>query len=247
MEMVASTMTDTEKIFQELGLSEGETKVYLALLKLGPSNVHKIKEEANIHRTTVYDFVDKLIYKGLVSYVMKNGIRHYKANDVSKLNDYVQEKGEKLKQILPDLQKLQSFIKEDFSVEVHQGREGFKYWLNLVLREGKDVSGIGIEEAEFDDKYHYELESFFKKEKEIGITEKLISRKGTKFVYPYKHLEYRYLPEEFFSPMGIIIFSEYVAIQNFHNDSTIIIKSKSIADAYRKQFSHLWGIAESRS
>lgn len=237
-------MTTTQSTLQELGLSEGETKVYLALLKLGPSNVHKIKEEANIHRTTVYDFVDKLIDKGLVSYVMKNGVKHFKANDVDKLKDYLSEKQDKLKDILPDLQKLQSFIKEEFSVEVHEGKEGFKYWLNLVLREGKDVFGIGVEESEYDEKYHYELENYFKKEIEIGIKEYIIARKGTKFVYSNKNLEYRYLPEEFFSPTHILIFSEYITIQSFQNNATIIIKSKSLSDSYMKHFNHLWSIAE---
>ncbi len=236
-----------QSTLQELGLSEGETKVYLALLKLGPSNVHKIKEEANIHRTTVYDFVDKLIDKGLVSYVMKNGIKYFKANDVDKLKDYLSEKQEKLKEILPELQKLQSFIKEDFSVEVHEGREGFKYWLNLVLKEKKDVYGIGLEESEYDAKYHYELENYFKKEIELGIKERIITRKGTKFVYPHKNLEYRFLPEEFFSPTQTLIFSNYITIQSFQNNATIIIKSKSLADSYIKHFNHLWGIAEKRA
>jgi len=239
-------MASKETILQELGLSEGETKVYLALLKLGSSNVHKIKEEANIHRTTVYDFVDKLIDKGLVSYVLKNGVKHFKANNVDKLKDYLSEKQDKLKDILPDLQKLQSFIKEDFSVEVHEGKEGFKYWLNLILKEGKDVFGIGIEESEYNEKYHYELENYFKKEVELGIKEHIITRKSAKFVYSNKNLEYRYLPDEFFSPTHIIIFSDYVTIQSFQNSATIIIKSKSFSDSYMKHFNHLWSIAEKK-
>ena len=50
--------TKIEQTLQELGLTPGETKVYLALLKLGKSNVHQLKRETNIHRTTIYDFLE---------------------------------------------------------------------------------------------------------------------------------------------------------------------------------------------
>ena len=119
--------------------------------------------------------------------------------------------------------------------------------MNLVLKEKKDVYGIGLEESEYDAKYHYELENYFKKEIELGIKERIITRKGTKFVYPHKNLEYRFLPEEFFSPTQTLIFSNYITIQSFQNNATIIIKSKSLADSYIKHFNHLWGIAEKRA
>ena len=238
-------MVSPAELLHDLGLSDGETKVYLALLKLGPSTVHRIKEEASLHRTTVYDFIAKLIDKGLVSYVIKNGTREYKASNVAKLKDYLKEKEEKLNEALPRLQQLQSYVKESFSVEVREGREGFKHVLNLVLKERKDVYCLGADEAQFDEKYHYELENFFKKEKQLGINERALTRKNASYIYSHhSQVEYRFLPEEHFSPLSILIFSEYVIIQDFHNDASIIIHSATLAESYKKTFSHLWNIAD---
>ena len=65
---------DVKQVLSELGLSEGEIKVYMALLKLGSSPVSALKEETKLHRTTIYDFIEKLLNKGLVNHVIKNNV-----------------------------------------------------------------------------------------------------------------------------------------------------------------------------
>ena len=57
---------DVKPVLKRIGLNEGEIKVYLALLKLGSVNVNKIKLETKLHRTSIYDFLDKLNKTGLI-------------------------------------------------------------------------------------------------------------------------------------------------------------------------------------
>ena len=102
---------EIKEVLDKVGLNEGEIKVYLALLKLGSVQVSKIKDETNLHRTTIYDFIEKLINKGLVGYVIKNNVKYYTASHPSKLIDFVKEKEENLKEILPNLIKLSEFKK----------------------------------------------------------------------------------------------------------------------------------------
>src|SRR3989338_11107775 len=117
---------EAKEILKELGLSEGEAKVYLALLRLGESQVNKVKTETKIHRTTIYDFLDKLIKKGLASYVVKNNVKFFSASHPSSLDSLLKEKKEKLEETLPELVKLCSLEKKQLKVEVYEGVEGFK-------------------------------------------------------------------------------------------------------------------------
>ena len=51
---------------REAGLTENESKVYLALLDLGPSLAGQISRKTGMHRRTVYDTTEMLIKKGLI-------------------------------------------------------------------------------------------------------------------------------------------------------------------------------------
>ena len=57
------------ELLKEVGLTEGEIKVYLALFKIGASSTGPIVKEAKIHSSKVYPILDRLIEKGLVSFI----------------------------------------------------------------------------------------------------------------------------------------------------------------------------------
>ena len=56
---------------ERLGLNRNEAKIYLALLDLGEAQAGQISKKAQINRTTTYDSVERLIQRGLVTYVIK--------------------------------------------------------------------------------------------------------------------------------------------------------------------------------
>ena len=57
----------TSSQLRELGLSENEAKVYLAMLELGPATVLEIAAKALMNRPTVYVQIESLKQRGLVS------------------------------------------------------------------------------------------------------------------------------------------------------------------------------------
>ncbi|MBU2442745.1 MAG: helix-turn-helix domain-containing protein, partial [Nanoarchaeota archaeon] len=63
-------------ILEDLGLSEAEAKVYLALLETGSTLAGPIIKKTGLHRGTTYQILQRLIEKGLVSYVIKAGKRY---------------------------------------------------------------------------------------------------------------------------------------------------------------------------
>ena len=70
---------------KKYGLSEKEARLYIALLKLGPSTVNNIAEEADIVRTTTYEILKKLREEGIVASMTLNNILNFEAADPEKL------------------------------------------------------------------------------------------------------------------------------------------------------------------
>jgi sugar-specific transcriptional regulator TrmB len=63
-----------EKLLQEIGLAPTEISVYTALLKTGSAKVGVLIREVSLHRSRVYEAINRLIEKGLVSYIIKNNL-----------------------------------------------------------------------------------------------------------------------------------------------------------------------------
>lgn len=235
---------ETKEVLEQIGLSDGEIKVYLALLKLGSCPVSDIKEETNLHRTTIYDFVEKLLNKGLINYVVKGNVKFFKATHPNKLLDFIQEREENIKEVLPNLIRLAEFKKEDIKVEVHKGVEGFKTFLNDVLRVNKEFLAFGVDEAIFKERFPILMEQYFKKEAKTNVTERLLTSEKTKFTYDKKTTHYRQIPAEFFNPTPTAIYGDRVMIIIWEPLTIIKIQNSELADSYRKHFEMLWKIAK---
>lgn len=76
-----------------LGLTQGEAKVYLAMIYIGPSRIGKIVEISGVSQSKVYNVLDRLILKGLASYNIQDNIKHFQSLEPSRLHEYIQ-KGE---------------------------------------------------------------------------------------------------------------------------------------------------------
>ena len=230
-----------KNLLKEVGLSEGEIQVYLMLLKTGPSFVAKISQLTGLHRTNIYDTLEKLKEKGIVSYFSKEGKRYFKAAHPSKLLDFMKEKQENIQRILPELIDLTKLPKEETEVEVFKGKQALKQYLKDTLDEGKDFFGIGIKEKFLFDNIPYYFRHYIKEMERIGFHEKLLVEEGSKHFTGSPNSEYRFIPKEFFPPTIAGIYANKVSIVILDPiPILIIIKNKQVADSYKKYFDLLW-------
>ena len=236
--------TKIEQTLQELGLTPGETKVYLALLKLGRGNVHQLKRETNIHRTTIYDFLESLSNKGLVSSVVEKGMHMYSASHPRQLFELLENKKDYLSEIFEDLVQLTKTERDEIKIEVYRGKEGFRRSIAELLKRREEVLGFGVDESVFEEKVGLELRQYFKKGKIQDLKERIITWEGAPFVYDLPHIMYRCVPKEFFGPTPHLIAGDLVWIQIWEPLTIILINSKTLADAYRKHFELLWQTAK---
>ena len=235
---------DEKAVLKELGLSDGEAAVYLALLKLGETTASKLTKETGKHRTTIYDFLEHLLQKGLASYVIKAGVNYYKIADPDSLAELLKEKENHLKQIMPKLKQLSRLSKQEINVEIYQGKEGFKSIIHDRIKVGKDLYGFGIDEEIFEKKFPILMTQCFKREQEKNLQEFLLTKEKARFMYKEKNLHYRFIPEEFFNPTATAIYGDRVLIIIWEPLTAILIKNKGLAESYRRYHKLLWKTAE---
>src|SRR3989338_3364412 len=92
------------EILKKIGLSDGEIKVYAAILDIGATSLNKIHEKVGIDRRNIYDILNKLIERGLVSYIEENGKRVFKIANPDKILSYIEEKRSTLDQVKEEIE-----------------------------------------------------------------------------------------------------------------------------------------------
>src|SRR3989344_7899 len=97
---------------QKIGLTDSEIKVYLTLLKTGPVTTGVITKETKLHKSRVYECLNRLIEKGLVGFVVKDFAKYFSATHPERLLDYLDERKkqidaekEEIRKIIPELLK----------------------------------------------------------------------------------------------------------------------------------------------
>ena len=130
-----------EEALKKIELKEKEIKVYLANLRLGSSTANIIADRANVIRTTAYDVLKTLIDKGLVSYVIKSGVKYFEAVTPNKILYLLDEKKKAIESVLPDLNKMKESITEKPTAQVYEGIDGLKTIMEDMLKTGKEING----------------------------------------------------------------------------------------------------------
>ncbi|MHA2069961.1 MAG: helix-turn-helix domain-containing protein, partial [Candidatus Thorarchaeota archaeon] len=68
---------------RNIGLTDGEIRIYEALLELGETTRTQLAKKSGVSPSKIYDVTNRLIEKGIVSAVKKDGILHFSAANPS--------------------------------------------------------------------------------------------------------------------------------------------------------------------
>lgn len=160
-----------EQVLQNFGLTKAEVQLYLTLLGLGEATANELAKKTNTNRTFTYDRLQKLLETGLVSYVVKDNKKYFKAADPSQLLAILKEKEEQVKEIIPELEKLKIPSKEGPNINVFSSKKGVRTALNLVLKDKKQVYIHGSME-----KFKQIMESFYEIWNSRRVQEKVTAK-----------------------------------------------------------------------
>lgn len=130
-------MQEIKETLEEIGLSEKETSVYLALLELGEGTASRISEVSDLNRITTYTLLKSLIEKGFCSLYTKNKVQYFKPISPEKILELIEIKKEKIKSILPLLKQKEKQVLEKTEVLIFEGKKGILSALNIIIDDAK--------------------------------------------------------------------------------------------------------------
>lgn len=243
-----------EEIFRDLGFSEGEIKVYFALLKIQEATIGVISQKANVTPAKTYLILDKLIVKGLVSYCLKNNVKHFQVLNPEKLLNLIDEKSEELKEkreevskLIPDL-KLNQDNSKQFA-RVYEGYEGTKTLydeaINYCQINKEDFLAFSMSDKDFEsESLKYFFSKYDKLRCELQINTRIIAKESQKrYLNSRGAIEFRFI--DFNLPTGLIIFGDNVAYLSWgKNPVAFVITSPEIAKSNKQFFEDMWKVAK---
>ncbi len=242
------------KILKDIGLTDAEIKVYIELSKTDSAMASEIAEKVNIYRTNVYDLLESLIEKGLVSYIIESNRKQYTASRPNKLLDYLKEKEEKIKiqqseiqQLIPLILGLKQSKPEELRAEIYRGKEGLKNLLNDMLDEGHEIHYLGYS-AVSQNIIPYFFIHWHKRRKKLKIHRKIIAKEQMRdseaIQKPFTQV--RFLPDSYNIPISTMIYGNkiWILIPSDNDHVSLLIESGKLAKSFLNYFNELWKIAK---
>lgn len=240
---------------KEAGLTDGETRTYLALLELGSTTIGPILEKSGITRSIIYRILEKLIKKGLVSYITKEKTKHYQASPPNKLLDYVesrekeiQKNKNKIQEMIPQLILKQELAKKS-EANMYEGFRGLTTAYDKrydKLKRGDEVVLYGLPPKQPEYHHAYWKKANAKLDK-LGIKSRLlyhpdVTDENLKNRNSYKYCEARRMPHNIESPSWVMIYKDVVliAIPQVEMPFAFEITSQQVADSFRNYFEWFW-------
>jgi len=242
------------KQLEEFGLTKNEASIYIFLLKTGETTTGKIIKETGIANSRVYETLNSLIARGIVSYNVQKDGKHFKAENPKKFLEIEEQRKKKVQDLIPGLSDIMNSGEKETTTAVYEGYEGFKTAFKKIIDDcSKDetISILGFSQpAEKKESLrlflsNMNLKSQSKKQKLRIILDSSVRDTLGKDREKEKYTEVKYMPKGHISPAAIDVFGDYVYMFLWEEKPFVfMIKNKVIAESFKHYFKFMWGIAK---
>jgi len=244
-------------ILEDIGLTHGETKVYLSLSRLGSTKTGMLAKEAGVSSSKVYKILDRLAKKGLVGYVIKGKIKYFTAMEPKRVLDYIEEKEKQLeekkalvKKIIPKIELEQKMSGKKSKAVIYEGFKSISNFFRNILDElgpGEEyyVMGAGYipDQAARPFYHNYHIQRAKKK-----IVVKMLANYDTKDNLEkttFLNAKVRFLPEYLSSNMDVTFYKDKVLIFfTTKNPIGFLLQSEEAVKGFKTYFDTLWKTAK---
>ena len=236
---------------KQFGLHDNDIHVYRALLDLGRSTTGPVIDETGIANSRVYASLKQLLKKGLVSYQVRNNVRHYQAELPTQLVEDIEKSKLELQKLAKELSKNKSKKSERNETTVYEGKRGFKQAYIKHIEQcdkGEEISFVGF--SSWSTVRSGELRQFFMKLDETQVKKKmkarfLVDKRIKRLIEEDKSrvpgYQFRFLPPTYFNPASINVSKREVLLSVWgKSQMAISIKNPVIIESFRQNFEYLW-------
>ena len=246
-------------MLQKIGLSLREAKVYLALIELKESSTGKLIKQSRIPSSKIYNVLENLQEKGLVSYRTQNNTKIFMPAPIETIQQHFNERQQSLDK---EKQEITTFLttlkqtataKEPYShYKYYEGISGIKsMWneiTNTLVRLPKGTTGkiyTGREEAykpliTFYEEYHKErLKYHLGHQIILPVEDKKLGQRRIKQKAQVRYMHLQNDAE--WGVIGNIFFIQYITKKVPRG---FLIEDDEFAKTFEQVFNQLWTIAK---
>ena len=240
---------------KEAGLTDGEIKVYLALLEIGSSTTGPIVKKSDISRSIIYQILEKLMQKGLVSKIIKEKTNYFQATEPNKILEYIDRREKEVEENRKNVEKLlpELLLKQKMSIKsetnMYFGFEGIKTavsdHLYSKLKKGEEFYCFGVHAFQTE-KYHSYWQQDHRRRVKAGIKIKIMFNKDTdKKILEnrnsFKDCDARYMPTDVKTPAWFLTYKDTTTIiLQYPTEIAVEIVNQEVTDSFQAYFEEFW-------
>lgn len=233
----------------QLNLSSNEAKVYLALLEIGETSAGEIIKKVRLHRSVVYETLEKLIARKLIFSLEKQNIAYFKAKDPQKLIDITKANLELAKDLVPSLEHLAKV--KGSEITIYEGIEEWRrFWLEKTAtmpsgsidyvagsmgKRWQEYAGESMSKKwlklRIERKIKWQMIVFNKDQVELGLLKK----------YPDLH-DYRLIDKDIVSEGNFNVWGDLLILHSGTEPLIIEIKNPTLVKVFKNIFQVLWEV-----
>lgn len=244
MKIIIEVVKNMEKLktfLEELGYKKNEVDVYTTLLTMGESTVLQISKKVGVHRSNIYEALDNLIKKGLVSSI-ENPVKKYFPRNPKCLSTFIKSKEIELGEISQELEN-KTFSSCETRIGKTTGKLAFKDALFNLLELKTPIYIYGrIPNGDAGESIRLAFDLFHRERIRRKLNLKLIyhSHSDSKNIKKNKFTLTKKFPLDYNSDLTTFICSNKVVIINWTYFTIIEIDDKDIANDNARYFEALW-------
>lgn len=248
-----------EQSLREYGLNENEIRIYLTLLKRGPSPSSILGKHTGIQRNSAKYACLQLVKKGLLSFVEKNNTFIYSPEPpevlVQKLHfekKAIEEKMNNMDRVVSELKKLVNPQSTLPTVKFFEGKDAYIQFSEETLKCKKKEILFLTDMDKFRSivSEKYDTKTFIPRRIEKGIHIRILTNKS-KLTQKMQLLDksqkrsIRFLPPKYPVAESMYVYDDVtMLISNVDYPSCVMIRSSEITTMMRSMFENMWATAE---
>lgn len=238
----------------ELGLSDGERKLYILSLSLGPTSIAKLAEHLGIPRPNLYKVIERLETFGLAKFSeRKKFARTFVVEPPTMITELLKQKRDKIAlfdsrvtQSMPDLLAMYSQGELPTSIKILQGKEAYlKVFYQILDEEKVSVDFCGSVEDYLGFLPQIDQDRWTKQRVARGTHVRVLALPGAEAnrlstVADEQLREIRWLPNEQTFQSAFQLFGNKVVIWQPHAPLALLIEDQYIVKMLRALFEIMW-------
>jgi sugar-specific transcriptional regulator TrmB len=248
---MSKILTQIQDNLLEFGFSSNEVEIIVALTKYGAMTILEISKNTTLARTSVYNYIESLSRKGIITMVIDNYTKKYQVVDPDQIENLLMNKRkqsiQKTSQLLLQIQNTKDQSNE---ITITKGLENIKKIYSELLN-SKDRSSYLVKGGNYYEWINMDLEFFGQFEIQRGVLFKNIrlllnpSKKldKTNKIEHAENMKIKILPIQNQIDTTMVLVDKKVIIWEMQPPyQCIIIKNDFLFAMEKQEFEILWGL-----